>query len=184
VPVTTSLEIIDTAVKVGLGAFITGCVGYAINERNKSHEVGKTKWEARKDIILELTNSSQEYFSSASKFLAAVDGASKDIAKHNHPADSYKEYLNEKDDILTGSINNLEKCYALLLILVGDNSDSSKVLWDFHDEVSSFRKLVFREKSYINIPSQEKLSEVRNTHSNLRKDFYCSLRKYIDVKNA
>ncbi|MFC3034691.1 hypothetical protein ACFOEE_19485 [Pseudoalteromonas fenneropenaei] len=183
-PELTSLQILDTVVKVGLGALVTGVVSYFISERNRQHDVEKTKWEARKDILLEATDSAQQYFSSASKLLAALDGVSKDIESNGQPCSDFKKFLNGKDESYVDAIGDLERCYALLLILVGDNSEASKKIWEYEGEVSSLRNSVFRSNSDFNIPTRHEISQLRGNLSNLRKDFYCSLRKNVGINNA
>ncbi|RRS07222.1 hypothetical protein EAG18_18375 [Pseudoalteromonas sp. J010] len=183
-PEPTSMQILDTVIKVGLGALVTGVVSYLISEKNRQHDVEKTKWESRKYILLEATNSAQQYFSSASKLLAALDGVSKDIESNGQPYSDYKKFLKVKDESYVDATGDLERCYALLLILVGDNSEASKKIWEYQEEVSSLRKSVFRSSAGLNIPTQHEISRYRENLSNLRKDFYCSLRKNVGLNNA
>jgi len=50
---TTSIEIIDTAVKIGLGALITGVITYVITKTNQSHEIKKIGRDEKVKLIRE-----------------------------------------------------------------------------------------------------------------------------------
>jgi hypothetical protein len=48
---TTALEIIDSAVKIGLGALVSGVATYLVTRKNHEHELRKTAREDRRTLI-------------------------------------------------------------------------------------------------------------------------------------
>jgi vacuolar-type H+-ATPase subunit B/Vma2 len=49
--VTTTLEVIDTAVKIGLGALISGVTTYLATSRSQTHEIHKLHISERKELL-------------------------------------------------------------------------------------------------------------------------------------
>ncbi|GAB2593779.1 hypothetical protein [Nitrincola alkalisediminis] len=50
---TTALEILDTTVKIGLGALISGLSTYFLATKRFSHEINKSKLDAKNDLVKE-----------------------------------------------------------------------------------------------------------------------------------
>ena len=48
---TTTLEIIDSAVKIGLGAIISGVATYLVTRKNHEHELRKAEHEDRRGLL-------------------------------------------------------------------------------------------------------------------------------------
>lgn len=60
---TTVLEIIDTAVKIGLGALITGSFAYFMSNKKYNNEMLQTKLDAKRLLIKEATLCYEDAFS-------------------------------------------------------------------------------------------------------------------------
>lgn len=178
------MNIIDTAIKVGLGALISGVTAYFVNRRNHLHDVDKTKWEARKTILNDVIKSSQEYFSACSKFLSSIDGVSKDVAKHGKPFPDYAEFLHKADSELEAKRYSTELCYGYLVVLVGDNSKASSILWEYDSQISKLRDLVFRNGVNVSVPGINEIDKFRTRLSNLRYEFFACLNKMVKVDNT
>ncbi|UTW48864.1 hypothetical protein [Bacterioplanoides sp. SCSIO 12839] len=52
---TTILDIVDTAVKIGLGASIAGLTSYFLSDRSHKNELEKSAIEDKKNLVKELT---------------------------------------------------------------------------------------------------------------------------------
>ena len=61
----TALEIIDTAVKIGLGALITGGAGLLISTRSQRHELRKAALEDRRSLLRTAANLIEQATASA-----------------------------------------------------------------------------------------------------------------------
>ena len=150
--------LIDTALKVGLGAIISGITAYMITGRNHEHEEAKTKWEARKSLVIETLKSSQEYFSACSNFFSHIDGVSKEIESSGKAKPDYITFLNEADKQFLQKRFNIELCYGYLLVLAEGKSEPSSKLWEYHDLLCELRNSLFSEPTLV-IPNQNSLEE-------------------------
>lgn len=55
-------DLVDTGLKIGLGALIAGGFTYLTNKTNHSHESNKLQYELKKQLILETSELSAKYF--------------------------------------------------------------------------------------------------------------------------
>ena len=183
-PEPSILNIIDTLAKVGVGAFISAFTAYLLTNKKLQHDIEKTKWSVRKDLLLEVNRYSHLYFSECSKLLAALDGVSKDIEQNGQPCGDYKYFLDSKDKLYVESISNIEACHGLLTVLSGNDSKARDKFWQYEKEVRRLRNDVFRKGKDPEIPSKYVLNEVRNTLSDLRSEFYLKLREQVSFQHA
>lgn len=175
--------LIDTAIKVGLGAIISGITAYVITGRNHEHEEAKTKWEARKSLVIETLKTSQEYFSACSNFVAHIDGVSKEIESSGKPKPDYITFLKEADKQFLQKRFNIELCYGYLLVLAEGKSEPASKLWEYHDLLSELRNLIFSDPK-LSVPNQESLEEYRTKLSELRVSYFVSINTLLKLKSA
>lgn len=71
------LAIIDTAVKIGLGALISGLGGYLVTSSNQSHEDKKELRNRKLNIIESAAEHTHEYINSFKDLLSVIDGVRK-----------------------------------------------------------------------------------------------------------
>ncbi|WP_428027042.1 hypothetical protein [Arcobacter sp.] len=57
-------NLLDTTIKIGLGAFIAGTFTYITNKSNHKHEEKKLQYELRRNLLIETNELSSKYFSS------------------------------------------------------------------------------------------------------------------------
>lgn len=67
------LEIIDTAVKIGLGASISGIAAFAITKLNNNHDKNKELINRRLNTIESITEDLIEYFNDFSLLMSAIN---------------------------------------------------------------------------------------------------------------
>ena len=104
---TTVVEIVDTAVKVGLGALISGIATYMVTSKNHSHEAKKNVAADKKEILLDLVHKLDTAFSIRNSAVQSI----------------WRKYEREDDDLesdyaaLTDAVNNLKLAvsYAFLI---------------------------------------------------------------------
>jgi hypothetical protein len=181
----SALTIIDTAVKVGLGALIAGIVAYLISRENRTHDVDKAKWEARKSILLETIQASQEYFSKSSRFFACIDGVSKSIEeKGRQKNDEDLQYINQACVQFSEDQHSIEFIFGLLLALNAGKSESSDFLWEHQNVIKKLRSYIGADKNEPNIPNQDMIESYRNKLSKLRTNYYVSLNTLLKLTYA
>lgn len=93
---TTTLEIIDTAVKVGLGAIISGITTYFMTRRTHSHEIRKSLINEKKEIIKECVIKLEKSSSLLNHVLSSYFNLTK-----NETHDTDKKLIEIQKDMLT-----------------------------------------------------------------------------------
>ena len=173
------IEVIDTAVKIGLGALISGVTTYIVT--NKSHRNTKEKLLIEKKVnILEYSVESIEpYFNAISYYLSRIDGAIR-IKPDNAgvPLDNQLTSIFQKaDDDLTEAriVRNIA---ISRLKLIGAN-DITNTLNDIRDIENDIRQIIIFDKM---CPTIDQLNEFGYRFSNERNKFYESLEaEFIDI---
>ena len=180
---TALIGLLDTIVKVGLGAIISGITTYIITSRNYEHDEAKTKWEARKSFSGEVIKIAQEYFSAGSRYLAVIDGVSKDFEKNGKAKADCVDFLNGADKEFEEKRFNIELCYGYLLVVAEGESEPSKKLWEYSEVISNLRNEVFFSKTKV-FPDQQAVQAYREKLSEIRTSFFISMNTLIKIKAA
>ena len=147
------LEIVDTAVKVGLGAIISGFTTYYITKLKHSEEALKTsrkrKWEFLKTAI----DAANEYLLALGHFFAAVDGLRKD----NPTAKTIGEtgetaFIETRDQALGNAVTHRLRAFSRLTI-IGELKAATVIdnIHQLEDEIRS--SVIFKDE----MPSVEKI---------------------------
>jgi hypothetical protein len=68
------LDVLDTAVKIGLGATISGLTAFFVGRSNHKNEKNKFLLEHRLRTIESATEGFEEYFKSSTRFISQVSG--------------------------------------------------------------------------------------------------------------
>lgn len=178
----TYLTIIDTAVKVGLGGAIVALANHLNSKANMEHEVGKVKWEARKEFVREVLESSQSFIAQSTKLIANVDAAAKSIDLEEKLTKEHHETILDIAVELQNS-QHFERCLGYLTALDGAGSKAMKYWWEYYSATRDFRVSLFLESdskfTQFNIPTPDRMKEIRIIHGRIKKDFYESLNKYL-----
>ncbi|WP_407364727.1 hypothetical protein HKW97_25820 (plasmid) [Pseudomonas luteola] len=69
----TVLEIVDSAIKIGLGALISGVTTYCVAGKNQKHELQKVMREDRKSLIKDMSKKYEEALALVSRGVHKMD---------------------------------------------------------------------------------------------------------------
>lgn len=100
---TEYIDIIDTAVKIGLGALISGLATYYVTRLNHKKELERESRIRKLNIIEEAAKHIDEYIYAFVNFISAINGAHK-----NYPSRKVFDYSNEGDQITWDYILKLD----------------------------------------------------------------------------
>lgn len=115
----TTIDIIDTAVKIGLGALITGISTYLVTTKIHKHEVKKNLVEGRKELVMDVARKVEK----ASSIRFAVVESIFQKARRNieDTGEDRQELLNAMNELREAMTN----CYLIgeedLACLVDEN---------------------------------------------------------------
>ena len=96
------LDIVDTAIKIGLGAAISGVSTYIITKSKYSHDKGVSTNATKRELILYATEQADKYFEFTYRYFSALDGIASYCEKHDfnekaqHEALDILELVDEK----------------------------------------------------------------------------------------
>jgi len=120
---TTTLEIIDTAVKIGLGAAITGLGTYLVTRLNHKHDRIKERSKRYFDTLEKTAEQIEDITHTSLRYWALV---TEWVRNGNHLLDHRQKELTETQHELFNSFKNLTVAEAKLL-LIGENKAANMV---------------------------------------------------------
>ncbi|WP_386079833.1 hypothetical protein ACFIOZ_16750 [Vreelandella sp. F11] len=82
---TELLDVVDTAVKIGLGALITGCATYMVNSTNNRNDRDKYLLEHKINTLETSAGKVDEYFDAWSGLITIVGGISRRMEEAGEP---------------------------------------------------------------------------------------------------
>ena len=150
---TTTLDIIDSAVKIGLGALISGFATYQVGKFNHKKDLLKSRI-ARERELVEHISGQIEIFSSKTLIYWAymVELVNTRIRKKPETAD-LTERIEKAASELFDSFNELTSAEGKLILLGADECQNS--LREYGDCVKSFRKTIWVGNVGITIEEME-----------------------------
>jgi len=174
----TYLEIIDTAVKIGLGALITGASTYLLAVRNHKKELEKMSFQRRLDSLEESSELAEKFIIAWLSFASTLGGIYKG---RNAPEVAFSakqwERIMSKDKALLEA-RATQYLVVAKLRLIGATSAADK-LNDFHKIIGQFRDPLILQRE---TPNKENFYETRKEAKSLIDAFhqemsslYCSL---------
>lgn len=174
---TTYLEIIDTGVKIGLGALISGVSTYFITTSKNKHEITK---ELNRRELNTIENSSSQinmYFSSLNNFFSAIDGVFRTTINRDEISTEEMSFIRTYDKKLVGSRENVDIAIsALHLIELEGPLEALEEL--FEVEFDARDKVIFGKK----LPQDQEIQEWFEKSRDVKKRFFRELAKRYKSK--
>ena len=150
---TEVLDVVDTAVKIGLGALISGVATYYVTKLKDAEEVAQDNRRRRLEFIANGLDAAEEYINALGNLFSALDGLRMD-----HPnAKTIKEtgesdFLEKHDNALRDTILQRSRAYSRLR-LSGQTKAAEQLdkLHELEDEIRL--RVIFQDE----LPSTEAL---------------------------
>jgi len=161
----TWLEIVDSAVKIGLGALIAGASGWLLAKTQYSHELHKGKVQREFDLLKDIAEKVERFTHSALKYWAI--SAEWHRARRTNPDATKSENLLATQKELFGRFNELTSAEAFLLLL-GQKAAQSQ-LRNYGEHVMSYRRAVSRASEPM---SDEQIEDYRLYILKARESFF------------
>ena len=171
----TWLQVVDSAVKIGLGALISGIATYWVTKLNHSKEIEKQAILRKKDLI-EKISQEFEYFWNAFRAYYLV---SLEYIHRFQIGEEIPDYLdaryNSKNTDVREKINNLSTAQSLLLLL--DDEASNRILEEFALKTETYITYIKDAANPERAKSIKELKEYHNEVLGIRADFYKTISK-------
>lgn len=172
------INIVDTAVKIGLGALISGVATYHITGLNHNNQHDQEKRKRRNDHFDQIITNADEYFHAFFRVVSLVDGISKqydDINELDSGNPRHVKIFKElrARDIKFSEANN-HHAYAASRLRLLDLSTALIALADFNRIVEEVRTEVFFIRR---IPESEVIKDWKIALKKSVSDFYDAVRQ-------
>ncbi|MGE8595815.1 MAG: hypothetical protein ACN6NY_11335 [Acinetobacter faecalis] len=167
----TLLEILDTAIKIGLGALITGIITYFNQKANLKAQQNKENKEFNRNLLTKISSDIEEINHLILKIWAIFDF---EIKKPVLDKEVISDRLSPLRENLFDDFNLLSKNEGLLLLY--DYKDQQEILRRYGELVGAFNSYTCFRKESVSI---EKTAEYKANILETRKQLYQSLNKAI-----
>ncbi len=167
----TLLEILDTAIKIGLGALITGIITYFNQKANLKAQQNKENKEFNRNLLTKISSDIEEINHLILKIWAIFDF---EIKKPVLDKEVISDRLSPLRENLFDDFNLLSKNEGLLLLY--DYKDQQEILRRYGELVGAFNSYTCFRKESVSI---EKTAEYKASILETRKQLYQSLNKAI-----
>jgi hypothetical protein len=171
----TWIEVADTAVKIGLGATITGLSAYVLAGRNHSHTLARDLTSRRVSILEEACADVEEYFSYCTHLYNVIGT----YTMRNHV--ELREQTNDEKLLVVelhkdfqNALNARNKVRAKLALLGA--TDALENLMRFNQVLGRYRKVVGHDAK---IPTAQQHSEFTAEFQKYKNAFYAAAAEFL-----
>ncbi|MCG7560834.1 hypothetical protein [Pseudoalteromonas sp. McH1-42] len=174
---TEVIDVIDTAVKIGLGGIITGITTYAVTSKNHKNEKDKYLLEHKYKTLESCAEKMDEFFDAWMGLLTKVGGISR------HMENEGKEYtdiskkrwdsIKEKDAALVESWGS--KSYAISRFRILGAENIVEAIKKTNTPHNSLREKVIFGKTVL---SHDEFKEFRTELNQIKKDVHAAISKF------
>lgn len=162
------LDIVDTVIKIGLGAIISGIATYSVTRLNHKEERNKEIIKTKREILEQSIDWIDKYFALYSRHLSRVDGMiSAGLAPGATTDEIRNKFLAEIDGELTAS--RYERNIALSRARMIGEKEIVASLKGIGEIEQGYRQYVMFDKR---IPNKETLTNFRNEMTAVRKKYH------------
>lgn len=175
------IELIDTAIKIGLGAFIVSISSYLISRYNHKAEERKDFVKRYISAIDTISENAEEYFQKWAVLISAIGGTSKQTTELNINAteEDWKYIFTADENFLESRKNRMTSISKLKLLGLNSVSDILEKCIEVDRELREL--VIFKDI----IPTNSELDIHEEKMENLREEFYKKLNQYyISSKNT
>lgn len=165
------LGILDTAVKIGLGALISGVATYRVSKLNHDNDLLKSKLVRERQLLEEIAGQVEEFSNAVLKYWAyMIEHVRYVTNKTKAPEDLESRIENAAKEIFD-AFSKLSSAEGKLILLRAE--DSQQLLREYGEFVKCFRRSAWPGNKLL---KESDLDDYRNEILAKRKDLYKSLR--------
>jgi hypothetical protein len=166
----TAMEVVDTAVKIGLGALISGLATYWVTKLNHDKELEKQTIRRRRELLEQIAAGVEQFWNEYRRyFLVSLEAIHRAQTDDVIPTVIVDEYEARKQKVME-STNELSTAQSSLLLL-GDK-DSNEILIT----------MIVRTEAYMRatrtLDTDKTITELKQMHDDIlgiRDNFYSAL---------
>lgn len=165
------LSIIDTAVKIGLGAIISGVVAYKITKLNHNKEIEKSKSHRQRELLEEVASQAEDFSSAVLKYWAyMIEYVRYAEQKKKAPADLESRIDAASKELFT-KFSQLSSAEGKL-ILIGAIK-AQELIREFGEFIKEFKRYAWQGNKSL---TETELNKYREIILEKRKILYTEIR--------
>lgn len=167
----TVLDIIDTAVKIGLGALISGVATYSVTKLNHEKDVEKSKQNRQRELLEEISSQAENFSTSALKYWAYMIEHVRYLERKKDAPEDLKARIDGAAKELFDKYTDLASAEGKLILIGATNAQ--ELIRDYGDYVKEFRRKAWQGNSSL---TEADLEGYRTIILSKRKAVYDELR--------
>ncbi|MBE4020769.1 hypothetical protein HJ130_18065 [Vibrio parahaemolyticus] len=169
-------ELADTAIKIGLGAFISVFGAYKISSLNHKRDIEKKMVEKKIDIIEEISESAEIYFYFCTSLYNTCGGMLHDSDNVGQDlTEDQKRLVTSKHENFTHALEHRNKAVSKIKILAIPSAEDA--LKDYNGVLKDFKQMiVFDGKA----PDSVFFEQTLERFSEHKSKFYEALSQYME----
>ena len=169
---TEVIDIVDTAVKIGLGALISGAATYRITNLNHDREIAKSRISRQRELLEEIAGQTEQFSNAVLKYWAyMVEYVRKSDRKKTIP-EELDQNIETASKAVFDTFSFLSSAEGKLILLGAD--EAQVILRDYGEFVKTFRRTAWPGNTNL---TEQKLDEYRTQLLEKRKHLYSEIRR-------
>lgn len=167
----TMLDIVDTAVKIGLGALISGIATYSVTKLNHDKDIEKSKQNRKRELLEEISSQAEDFSTSVLKYWAYMVEHVRYVEREKDAPEDLKERIDGAAKELFDKFTHLSSAEGKLILIGADTAQ--ELVRDYGEYVKEFRRKAWQGNSSL---SEANLESYRSDILSKRKSLYEELR--------
>ena len=167
----TLIEVIDTAIKIGFGALITGIASHYLAKNSHERELTKLTITRRLDSLEQVTEKAEAHFSAWRRYSGSLGGI---YNGRNPPDPDFSETqwkrIKERDRAFLDSRDGMGLAVARLRLL--GLTEAADLVNGYNKAVGEFRDRMILQKE---TPTHEEFIAARKATNKKIKEFYLAI---------
>ncbi|MGI3042317.1 hypothetical protein ACRTDM_11270 [Shewanella algae] len=170
------IDIIDTSVKIGLGALISGIATYKVSSLNHQKEVSRALINKKINIIEEISELAERYFYFSTSLSNAIGGMQRSAGNLGEPlTDPQWKRVRDLHQDFNVILEARNKAISKIKILSIDKAEEA--IFEHNEFLSELRNIIVFEK---NMPTVEKREELSAKFIESKDKFYRAIGNYME----
>jgi len=166
----TWIQVVDSAMKIGLGALISGVATYWVTRSSHSREIEKQAILRKKELIEKISQEFEIFWNSYREYSIESLEYIRRIKTTDDIPSSLFDQLKKTSENVREKINNLSTAQSLMLLL--DDEASNKIIEQFAIKTEKYMK---DTADPVKVESIKALAGYHNEVLSIRADFYKKL---------
>lgn len=169
------LDIIDTAVKIGLGALISGIATYSVTSLTHNNEIKKYKLSRKRELLEEIASQSEVFSNIVLTYWAYMMEHTRYIQQKKAVPEDLVSRIEKSSKELFDGYSSLGSAEGKLILIGADKAqDLTRSYGEF---VKSFRRFAWTGNNAL---TEKDLDDYRTQILQKRKDLYEELRAFYE----